>query len=65
MGYFRVRSLAHFPTDGLVGLGLGAAVGVIVPAIHKIRDKGIAVNLFSSPDATGLNVCWTIPNRGF
>jgi membrane-associated phospholipid phosphatase len=63
MGYFRVRSLAHFPSDALVGLGLGTAVGILVPALHKVRDKGIAVSLFSAPDATGLNVCWTIPNH--
>lgn len=63
MAYFRVRSLAHFPSDALVGLGLGAAVGIAVPAIHKMKDNGIALNLFSTPDATGLNVCWTMPDR--
>jgi membrane-associated phospholipid phosphatase len=63
MGYFRVRSLAHFPSDALVGLTLGAAVGIVVPAIHKARDKGIALNLFSTPESTGLDLCWTIPNH--
>ena len=63
MGYFRVRSLAHFPSDALVGLGLGAMVGIVVPAIHKTKDSGISVNLFSAPDATGVNVCWTIPDH--
>jgi len=63
MGYFRVRSLAHFPSDALVGLGLGAAVGIVVPAIHKTKDRGISVSLFSAPDATGVNVCWAIPDH--
>ncbi|HXD79026.1 MAG TPA: phosphatase PAP2 family protein [Puia sp.] len=64
MGYFRVRSLAHFPSDALVGLGLGAMVGIVVPAIHKTKYKGVALNLFSTPAATGLDLCWTIPDHG-
>ena len=63
MGYFRVRSLAHFPSDALVGLGLGAMVGIVVPAIHKTNLKGLTVNLFSAPDATGISACWTIPDH--
>ena len=61
MGYFRVRALAHFPSDDLVGLTLGAAIGVILPAIHKANYKGISFNLFSSPDANGVNICYSLP----
>jgi len=63
MGYFRVRSLAHFPSDCLVGLALGTGVGIAVPALHKSKYKNISLSLFSSPDATGLNFCWTIPDH--
>ncbi|MCP9236542.1 phosphatase PAP2 family protein [Lewinella sp. JB7] len=31
----RVRALRHFPTDTVVGFGIGAAVGVLTPHIHK------------------------------
>ncbi|WP_168797511.1 phosphatase PAP2 family protein [Neolewinella litorea] len=31
----RVRALRHFPTDTVVGFGLGAAVGILTPHIHK------------------------------
>ncbi|MBB4080947.1 membrane-associated phospholipid phosphatase [Lewinella aquimaris] len=31
----RVRALRHFPSDTLVGFGIGAAVGVLTPHIHK------------------------------
>ncbi|OAV43349.1 phosphatase PAP2 family protein [Lewinella sp. 4G2] len=31
----RVRALKHFPTDTAVGLGVGAAIGVLTPHIHK------------------------------
>ncbi len=31
----RVRALKHFPTDTVVGFGVGAAVGILTPHIHK------------------------------
>jgi len=63
MGYFRVRALAHFPSDDLVGLSLGAVIGIVIPALHKANYKGVAFNLFSTPDATGLSLCWTLPDH--
>lgn len=65
MGYFRVRALAHFPSDDLVGLTIGAAVGILIPAVHKANYKGVSFNLFSTPDATGLSLCWTIPDHRY
>ncbi len=32
----RVRALKHFPTDTLVGLGVGAFFGIMVPHVHKV-----------------------------
>ena len=31
----RVRALKHFPTDTVVGLGVGALVGIMNPHVHK------------------------------
>lgn len=31
----RVRALKHFPTDTVIGLGVGAFFGVMVPQVHK------------------------------
>jgi len=39
VGYFRYRGFMHFPTDLLLGLVVGAAVGVSGPQIHKISRK--------------------------
>lgn len=39
MGYLRVRSGRHFPTDVLTGYLFGAAMGVLVPYFHR-SDKG-------------------------
>ena len=32
----RVRALKHFPTDTVVGLGVGAFFGIMVPHVHKV-----------------------------
>jgi hypothetical protein len=31
----RVKAKAHFPTDVLVGAGTGAAIGILVPVLHR------------------------------
>ncbi|MHA4810008.1 phosphatase PAP2 family protein [Flavitalea flava] len=61
MGYLRVRSLAHFPSDDLVGLTLGAAIGIVLPELHKFKNKGITLGLLCTPDALGFTLCWKLP----
>lgn len=39
-GFFRVDSGHHFTTDVIVGMVMGAAVGLIVPALHRHDDEG-------------------------
>ncbi len=34
-GYMRVKAGKHFPTDVIVGYAVGAAVGILIPALHK------------------------------
>lgn len=34
-GYLRIRGGKHYLTDVLVGFGVGAAVGILVPELHK------------------------------
>jgi membrane-associated phospholipid phosphatase len=60
IGYFRVRSLAHFPSENFTGLMLGAAVGIIVPALHKRRLKNLSVGMFSAPEGIGLDLHYRI-----
>ena len=60
-GYFRVKALAHFPSDDMVGLSLGAALGIIIPELHKIHYKGISVGVQGSPEGLGLGLSWKIP----
>jgi membrane-associated phospholipid phosphatase len=39
VGLFRYKALKHFPTDILVGTVAGAAAGILIPHIHKIKGK--------------------------
>jgi len=61
MGYMRVRALAHFPSDCLTGMTIGALVGVILPELHKYKCKNLAFSMLTIPGAMGLGMCWTLP----
>jgi membrane-associated phospholipid phosphatase len=39
VGYYRYRGMMHFPTDLMLGMTIGAAVGILVPHFHKIAQK--------------------------
>lgn len=58
MAYFRLGALAHFPTDLLVGFGVGALCGILVPELHRVQDKNVSFGLYSSPGATGIAMKW-------
>jgi len=59
MGYARVRSLDHFPSDVAVGFGLGAILGIVIPALHKIPcSKYISLNMSTTPVSVGVGLSW-------
>ena len=58
LGYFRVRALQHFPSDIMVGIGVGAFCGILIPELHRFQDKTISVDLYSSSEATGITLKW-------
>jgi membrane-associated phospholipid phosphatase len=64
LGYLRVRSLDHFPSDAGVGFIIGAVCGVLVPEMHRQKDKHISVGAYSLPDGgSGLSIKWE-PSSG-
>ncbi len=64
IGYARIRSLDHFPSDIAVGFGLGAIIGIVVPALHKIPcSKHLSLGLATSPDEVGLSIRWKLSNQ--
>jgi membrane-associated phospholipid phosphatase len=58
VAYFRLRALAHFPTDLMVGFGIGALCGILVPEFHRIDDGKMSLGLFSNPVVTGIAMRW-------
>ncbi len=58
LGYFRVKALQHFPSDVMVGIGVGALCGIIIPELHRLQDKNISLGLYSSSEGTGIAIRW-------
>ena len=58
LSYFRIRALAHFPSDLLVGFGVGALFGILIPEIHRIKNENISLGLYSSFEGTGISLRW-------
>ena len=56
----RVTALSHFPSDNMVGLGVGMVIGVVVPELHKMKNKRVALGLYSDDKATGLALTWNL-----
>jgi membrane-associated phospholipid phosphatase len=62
-GYLRVKALAHFPSDGMIGIGVGALAGVFIPTLHRFKNKNVNMSLSPSPytgQGLGLNVNWRL-----
>ncbi len=60
LGYIRIKGLNHFPSDVLSGLGIGALCGILVPELHRFKDKTYSFGVYSNPQATGLYMSMNI-----
>ena len=58
IGYMRVAALDHFPSDCMVGFGVGVICGVLIPELHHSKNKNVAFGVFSSSQGTGLTMNW-------
>jgi undecaprenyl-diphosphatase len=58
VSYERVRSGEHFPTDVIAGSMAGAAVGVLVPHLHKHKQEAppVWIGVMPAPGGGGLSV---------
>ncbi|MGA3287766.1 MAG: phosphatase PAP2 family protein [Bacteroidota bacterium] len=57
-GYLRMKALFHFPSDILVGFGIGALCGILIPEIHRIKIENVSLGLYSSYEGTGISLKW-------
>lgn len=39
VGFYRFKAMKHFPTDIMVGVVAGAATGILIPHIHKMKKE--------------------------
>lgn len=60
MGYLRVDAGKHFKTDVITGLLAGAALGVIIPKLHKKKKdkKSLSILPYFNNKSTGLYLTW-------
>jgi len=56
VSYERVRSGNHFPTDVIAGAMAGAAVGVLVPHLHRSKEEAPPVWIGVAPAPGGASV---------
>lgn len=64
VGYFRLQAGQHFLTDVLLGYGLGAASGILIPEMHKTKDSKLSLTpsggrTFLGDEYTGLALQFT------
>ena len=61
-GYLRIRALAHFPSDVVVGFVIGAVCGVAIPEMHR-KPKSMQIGLYSSGGSNGLSFNWKLGKK--
>lgn len=62
MGYLRVRASRHYPSDVIGGYVVGAAIGVLVPHLHKnkqLKKHGLSLNL----GYNSFRLAWRFDNK--
>jgi len=66
VGYARVRALAHYPSDVIIGFVVGAVAGVGIPSLHRIRPKTVQFGITGTPAGTpGLSITWKPEKKKF
>lgn len=53
VGYMRIQSGHHFLSDTLIGYAVGMASGILIPELHKKRDRAIKLSSSMGMDLMG------------
>ncbi|MCM4158744.1 phosphatase PAP2 family protein [Antarcticibacterium flavum] len=56
VGYLRIRSGKHFLTDNIIGFAVGAASGILIPEIHKKKNKNLQLYPAMGFNHGGMNI---------
>ncbi|NEU07975.1 phosphatase PAP2 family protein [Flavihumibacter sp. R14] len=61
VAYMRLRAGQHFLTDNLLGYGIGAGVGILVPHLHKkSNNSGLSMTPFTSDKVHGVSLTYSM-----
>lgn len=62
VGFLRVHSGHHFPSDVIAGYMVGATIGYLVPTLHRARrmPKGLTITPFGSERGAGLRLGYSL-----
>ena len=63
VGYHRLKALKHYPTDVLLGYGLGIAVGVLMPELHKKKNDNMTLSIHPAFDGIAVYARFTLKDR--
>lgn len=60
VGLYRYKAMKHFPSDILLGMAAGAAVGILIPHIHKTKkDESAWAFVPYAGNISGLQIRYT------
>ncbi len=57
-GYFRVKGGKHFPTDVISGYFVGAAIGYLIPHIHRNKKGNKTGSIQLYPNSNGMQLVY-------
>ena len=62
VAYMRLKAGQHFLSDNLIGYGLGAATGILVPHFHKNKNRadGLSVQPFMGDGVSGMAMTYRL-----
>ena len=62
VGYYRVHAGRHFESDAIVGMIIGGACGILIPELHRIKNKvpGLSMQPFFKLGSNGLSLSYII-----
>ncbi len=55
-GYFRIKGGKHFNSDVITGFAVGAAIGWLIPQLHKKKESKLSLAPFNANNANGLSL---------